>query len=81
MATHCQTAVRSRSGERQNLGTVNSFEGKQNGWAGVGQLQTKNLTWVVTCKMCLFSIYIVKKQHNIYYMKGFVVEFESLLYI
>ena len=38
MATHCQTAARSGSGERQNIGAVNSFEGKKGG----GQLQTKN---------------------------------------
>ena len=29
MATHCQNAARSGSGERQNLGVVNSFEGKK----------------------------------------------------
>ena len=33
MATHCQTAVRSRSVERQNIGAVNSFEGKKGGWS------------------------------------------------
>ena len=29
MATHSQTAARSRRGERQNIGAVNSFEGKK----------------------------------------------------
>ena len=31
MATHYQTAARSRSGERQNIVVVNSFEGKKGG--------------------------------------------------
>ena len=31
MATHCQTAARSGSGERQNIGAVNSLEGKKGG--------------------------------------------------
>ena len=30
-ATHCQTAVPSRSGGRQNIGAVNSFEDKNGG--------------------------------------------------
>ena len=51
MATHCQTAARSGSSERQNLGAVNSFEGRK------GQLSTSR---VVNCKMYLFSIYFVK---------------------
>ena len=38
MATHCQTAARSGSGECQNIGAVNSFEGKKGG----GQLQLRN---------------------------------------
>ena len=29
MATHCQPAVWSRSGEHQNIGMVNSYEGKK----------------------------------------------------
>ena len=33
MATHCQTVVRSGSGERQNIGAVNSFQGKKGGRA------------------------------------------------
>ena len=45
---------RSRSGERQNLGAVNSFEGRK--WG----LQTKNLMRIVSCRMCLFSFYFVK---------------------
>ena len=32
MATHCQTAA-SGSGERQNIGGVNSLEGKKGGWS------------------------------------------------
>ena len=40
MATHCQRAVQSGSGERQNIGTVNSLEGEKKGGGG-GQLQTK----------------------------------------
>ena len=31
MATHCQMGARSGSGERQNIGAVNSFEGKKGG--------------------------------------------------
>ena len=34
MATHCQTAVQSGSGERQNIGVVDSFEGKKEGGGG-----------------------------------------------
>ena len=56
MATHCQTATLSGGGECQNLGAVNSFEGKKGG----GQLQSETLIRVVTCKMHLFSLYFVK---------------------
>ena len=31
IAIHCQTAALSRSGERQNIGVVNLFEGKKVG--------------------------------------------------
>ena len=55
MTTHCQTAARSGGGERQNLGAVNPLEGKKGG----GQLETESLIRVVTCKMCLFSLYFV----------------------
>ena len=58
MATHCQTAARSGSGERQNIGAVNSFQGKKKGGGG-SQLQTTNQIRVVTCKMCLFVLYFV----------------------
>ena len=54
MATHCQTAARSRSGECQNIGAEE----------GGGQLQTKNQIRVVTCKMYLFSLYFVKYMIN-----------------
>ena len=37
MVTHCQTAARSRSGEHQNVGAVNSFEGKKGGGEGGGR--------------------------------------------
>ena len=56
MATHCQMAAQSGSGECQNMGAVKSFEGKKGG----GQLKTKHLIRVVACKMCLFSLYFVK---------------------
>ena len=56
MATHCQTAVCSEGGECQNIGPVNSLEGKKGGV----QLQTKNQIRVITCKVCLFSFYFVK---------------------
>ena len=63
MATHCQIAARSRSGERQNIGAVNSFEGRKGG----SQLQTKNQISVVNCKMCFFDLFF--EIHNILYMK------------
>ena len=56
MTTHCQTAPRSGGSERQNLGAVNPFEGKKK---GDSQLQTESLIRVVTCTMCLFSLYFV----------------------
>ena len=31
MATHCQTATQSGSGEHQNIGAVHSLEGKRGG--------------------------------------------------
>ena len=31
MATHCKTAAWSGSGERQNIGAVDSFEGRKGG--------------------------------------------------
>ena len=56
MATHCQTAKQSGSGERQNIVAIDSFEGKKGG----GLLQTKNQIGVVTSKVCLFSLYFMK---------------------
>ena len=53
MATHCQTVARSGSSEHQNIGAVDSFEGKKGGC----QLQTKHLIRVVSSEMCLFSLY------------------------
>ena len=58
MATHCQTVVRSGTGKRQNIGGWSTHFKAEKG--GGGQLQTKNQIRVVTCKMCLFSIYFVK---------------------
>ena len=55
MATHCQTAVRSGSGECQSIGSIH-LKGKKGG----GQRQTEHLIRVVPCKMCLFSLYFVK---------------------
>ena len=55
-STHCQTAAQSRSGEGQNIGAVNSFEGKKEG----GQLQTEHLVRVAFWKMCLFPLYFEK---------------------
>ena len=57
MATDCQRAAQSGGGEHQNLGAVNSFEGKIKGG---GQLKTANLIRVVSCKICFSSIYFVK---------------------
>ena len=56
MATHCQMAARSGSGECQNIGAVNSFEGKKGGRS----TSTNKQIGVATCKMCLFSLYFVK---------------------
>ena len=52
MGTHCQTAARSKNGEGQDIGVVNSFENK-------GTVKFKQIR-VVTCKMCWFSLYLVK---------------------
>ena len=60
MATQCQTDTRSGGGELQNLGAVNSFEGKKGG----GQLQTESPIRVVTCKMHLLSLYYT--QYSLY---------------
>ena len=46
MATHCQIAIQSGSGEYQDIGAVNSLESKK--WDGGSQLQTKNMKRVVT---------------------------------
>ena len=59
MVTHCQTAARSRSGEHQNVGAVNSFEGKKGGGRGGGQLQTKKLIRIISLKMSLISLYFM----------------------
>ena len=50
MATHCQTPVRSRSSERQDIGAVDSFEGKK----GAVNFKLGTCLRIVTCKMCLF---------------------------
>ena len=42
MASHCQTAARSGSGERQNVGVVNSFEGKMGGGGGAVNFKLRN---------------------------------------
>ena len=42
----------------RNVRAVNSFKGKRKGGA-CSQFQTKNLIRVLTCKMCLFSLYFV----------------------
>ena len=55
MATHCQTAVGSRRGERQNKGAISSFVLKAKN--GCGQLQTKNqIANKPGVTMCLFSL-------------------------
>ena len=66
MATHCQTAVWSRSGERKNLGAVNSLKEKMGG----GQLETENIKqydfrgrWSVTLKNRGRSKKMVKGRH------------------
>ena len=47
MDTHCQTAARSRSGERQNLGVVSYFWGSKGraGAGGGGGRSTSNLVY------------------------------------
>ena len=56
MATHCQMPAWNRSGECQNLGVSTPLKAKERGC----KLQTRNPTRVVTCKMCLFSLYLKK---------------------
>ena len=58
IATHCQTAGQSGSGECQNIGKVK--EEKKKGGGGGDEVQTKNQIRVVTCKICLCSLYFVK---------------------
>ena len=65
MATHCQTAAWSRSGECQNIGAVNSLEGKK-----------RNEMRVVTCK--IFTPFC--EIHDIHNMKCFMEKLESLVY-
>ena len=77
MATHCQTAAWSRSGEHQHLGVVEYLEGEKKRGGG-GSIQTKNLIRVVTCKTCLFSLYFTK--YIIFIMKCGMEELESPLY-
>ena len=49
-ATPCQTAAWRGSGECQNIGAINSFEGKKSG----------AVNFKLICKMCLFSLYFMK---------------------
>ena len=56
MASHRQKATQSGNSECRNLWPVNSFEGTKKGG---GQLQTKNIMRVITCKMVLSSLYIL----------------------
>ena len=53
---YCQTDARSRSGEREDLGAVNSFWGKKGG----GQLQTKNIIGSLAYNLCLYSLYFIR---------------------
>ena len=46
---------------------------------GGGQLQTKNLIRVVSCKMCMFLLFCMR--HDIHYIKCFMEELVSLLFI
>ena len=50
-----QTAMQSRGSEHQNLGAVNSFEGKKGG----SQHFTEKLIREVTGKICFYSLYFV----------------------
>ena len=67
MGTHCQTAVQSGSGERQNLGAVTSFLGQKK---GDDQLQTENSSFVFPL---FYGI------HSILYKERCVEDFGSLL--
>ena len=70
--THCQKKARSRSGEYQNLGLVNCFEGIT--WGGGGsQLQPKNVMGNNLVKI-LWNTWLSPA-------KCFMGELESLLYI
>ena len=57
MATHCQTATRSGSSERQDIQAVNSFEGNIGGWSTSNKETNRGSN--LLCKMCLFSLYFV----------------------
>ena len=56
MATHCQTAARTGRGDRQNIGRSTHLKAEKGGC----QLKTKNQIREVTCKICFFSLYLVR---------------------
>ena len=69
MDTHCQTDVRSRNSEYQNLGAVSSFWGKKGG----GQLQTKKIIGaIVMFVLVLFCKILI---HGIHWIESCVEEF------
>ena len=51
-----QTAAQSGNGDRQNLGAVNSFWGKEGGC----QLQTKNIIGGLAYSSCLYSLNVIR---------------------
>ena len=62
MATHCQTAMRSENCEWQNLGAVNSFEGKKGEGVNfklISKNQTNNLIGVATNILFYFVKYMI----------------------
>ena len=65
MATHCQATVRNGSTECQDIGAVDSFEGKK----GAVNFKLGTCLRIVTCKMCLLSLYVMM---YIYHMKHFM---------
>ena len=74
MATHWQTAMPSRSGECQNLGAVNSFEGKKGevvNFKLISKNQTNNLIGVATNILFYFVKYMI---WNIWYSYSFCIK-------
>ena len=75
MATHCQTAAQSRNSGHQNIGAVNSLQGKKRG------LSTSNYEPIKGSYLQnAFFLTLFCEMHDIHYIKCFIEKFVSLLY-